>query len=52
LGTQAKETTGSMNVRLRPGMYYLAFSNKFSAFTAKQVFLDIDLNYKKAETYY
>jgi len=27
-----------MNVRLRPGMYYLAFSNKFSAFTAKQVF--------------
>ena len=52
MGTQAKETTGSMNVRLRPGMYYLAFSNKFSAFTAKQVFLDIDLNYKTTETYY
>lgn len=50
--TQGKQTTGSMNVRLRPGMYYLAFSNRFSAFTAKQVFLDIDLSYKKAETYY
>ena len=34
-------------------MYYLAFSNKFSAFTDKQVFLEVDpLNYKKAETYY
>lgn len=50
--TQGKQTTGSMNVRLRPGTYYLASSNKFSAFTAKQVFLDTSLNYKKAETYY
>ena len=33
-------------------MHYLAFRNKFSAFTGKQVFLDVDLNYKKAETYY
>jgi hypothetical protein len=51
-GTQGKETTGSMDVHLRPGMYYLVFSNKFSAFTAKQVFLEVDLNYKKAETDY
>jgi hypothetical protein len=50
--TQGKQTTGSIAATLRPGMYYLAFSNKFSAFTAKQVFLDVDLNYKKSETYY
>jgi hypothetical protein len=50
--TQGKQTTGNIEARLKPGMYYLAFSNKFSAFTEKQVFLDVDLNYKKAETYY
>ena len=51
-GTQGKQTTGTLEVRLKPGLYYLVFSNKFSAFTAKQVFLEVDLNYKKAETYY
>jgi len=51
-GTQGKQTTGNIEVRLRPGVYYLAFSNRFSAFTEKQVFLEVDLNYKKAETYY
>jgi hypothetical protein len=51
-GTQGKQTTGNIEARLNPGMYYLAFSNKFSAFTDKQVFLEVDLNYKKAETYY
>ena len=51
-GTEGKQTTGNLEVRLAPGMYYLVFSNKFSAFTDKQVFLEIDLNYKKAETYY
>jgi hypothetical protein len=50
--TQGKQTTGSIESRLQPGMYYLAFSNKFSAFTDKQVFLEVDLNYKKAEIYY
>jgi hypothetical protein len=50
--TQGRQTTGNIEARLKPGMYYLAFSNKFSAFTAKQVFLEVDLNYKKAETYY
>ena len=50
--TQGRQTTGNIEARLKPGMYYLAFSNKFSAFTEKQVFLDVDLNYKKAETYY
>ena len=50
--TQGKQTTGNIEARLKPGMYYLAFSNKFSAFTEKQVFLEVDLNYKKAETYY
>jgi hypothetical protein len=51
-GTQGKQTTGNIEATLQPGMYYLAFSNKFSAFTDKQVFLEVDLNYKKAETYY
>jgi len=39
-------------LKLTPGMYYLVFSNRFSAFTEKQVFLEVDLNFKKAETYY
>ena len=51
-GTQGRQTTGNLEVRLQPGMYYLVFSNKFSEFTDKQVFLDVDLNYKRVETYY
>jgi hypothetical protein len=51
-GTQGRQTTGTFEVRLPPGMYYLVFSNKFSAVTSKQVFLEVDLNYKRAETYY
>jgi hypothetical protein len=51
-GTPGKQTTGNIAVQLAPGTYYLVFSNKFSAFTDKQVFLDVDLNFKKAETYY
>ena len=51
-GTEGKQTTGRFEVTLRPGMYYLAFSNKFSAVTDKQVFLEVDLSYKRAETYY
>jgi len=51
-GTQGKQTTGRFEVKLAPGMYYLVFSNKFSAFTEKQVFLEVDLKYKKAETPY
>jgi hypothetical protein len=52
LGTEGKQTTGNFEVRLRPGRYYLVFSNMFSAFTDKQVFLEVDLNHKRAETYY
>jgi hypothetical protein len=51
-GTQDKQTTAKFDVKLAPGMYYLVFSNKFSAFTDKQVFVEVDLNYKRAETYY
>jgi hypothetical protein len=50
--TQGKQTTGNIEARLKPGMYYLAFSNRFSAFTDKQVFLEVGLSYKKAETYW
>src|ERR1017187_8906584 len=50
--TQGQQTTGNIEARLKPGLYYLGFSNKFSAFANKQVFLEVDLNYRKAETYY
>jgi hypothetical protein len=51
-GTQGQQTTGNFEVTLRPGLYYLAFSNKFSTIASKQVFLEVDLNFKRAETYY
>jgi len=51
-GTEGKETTGRFDVRLGLGTYYLVFSNRFSAFTDKQVFLEADLNYRKAQTYF
>ncbi len=50
--TQGKETTGSFELRLKPGVYYLAFSNRFSSFTDKEVVVEADLNYKKSETYH
>jgi hypothetical protein len=50
-GTHGKKTTDSFDVRLAPGEYYLAFSNKFSTFTDKYVFLEVDLKYSRAETY-
>ena len=50
--TQGRQTTGSFEVHLSPGTYYLGISNKFSLFTDKQVFIQADLNYKTAETYY
>ncbi len=49
--TQGKKTTDTFDVRLTPGTYYLAFSNRFSAMTAKDVFLEVDLNYARPETY-
>lgn len=51
-GTHGRETTGNFQVYLQPGVYYLALSNRFSTLTEKQVFLDVDLNYQKAENYY
>jgi hypothetical protein len=49
--TQGKKTTDTFDVRLGPGTYYLAFNNRFSAMTAKDVFLEVDLNYQRAESY-
>lgn len=49
--TQGKKTTDTFDVRLGPGTYYLAFNNRFSALTAKDVFLEVDLNYQRMETY-
>jgi hypothetical protein len=48
--TQGKETTGSFEVRLKPGTYYLVFSNRFSAFTDKYVLLNATLNYQRLQT--
>jgi hypothetical protein len=50
-GTQGRKTTDSFDVRLGPGTYYFALSNRFSAFSDKYVFLNVDLNYSKMETY-
>ena len=50
-GTPGRQKTGHFEVRLRPGQYYLVFSNKFSLLTDKQVFLEVDLNSKRIETY-
>jgi hypothetical protein len=45
--TKGRETTGNLSITLRPGIYYLAFSNKFSTFTAKQLSLDVQMTYHK-----
>jgi hypothetical protein len=45
--THGQQTTGTFQVRLPPGTYYLAFSNKFSAFTDKNVFLNAALKYQE-----
>jgi hypothetical protein len=47
--TEGKQTTGSFEVKLSPGMYYFVLNNRFSLFTSKQVFLEVDLTYQKAE---
>jgi hypothetical protein len=49
--TQGKKTTDTFDVRLAPGTYYLALSNRFSALTSKDVFLEVDLKYQGMETY-
>ena len=45
--TQGQQTTGNFSLRLAPGTYYLGLSNKFSAFTQKQVMLNVSLYYTK-----
>lgn len=51
-GTEGWQTVGNIEARLAPGTYYLAFSNRGTFLFDKQVFVDIGLTYKKAETYY
>ena len=50
-GTQGRKTTDNFDVRLGLGTYYFAVSNRFSALSDKYVFLNVDLNYSKVETY-
>ena len=49
--TQGRKTTDTFDVHLGPGAYYLAFNNRFSAFSSKEVFLEVDLNYQHMETH-
>lgn len=51
-GTGGKLTTGKFEVPLQPGEYYLVFSNRFSTFSDKLVFLEAALNHKREEVYY
>lgn len=48
--TQGRKTTDTIDVRLAPGTYYLAFNNRFSTFSAKDVFLEVDLDFQRLET--
>ncbi len=49
--TQGKQTTGSFDVRLGPGTYYLALNNRFSTFSDKYVAINASLNYQQARTF-
>jgi len=50
--TQGRQTTGGFSTMLTPGTYYLVFSNKFSPFTDKDVFVDASLTYQKPQPEY
>jgi hypothetical protein len=46
LYSTGKTTTGTFDVQvMQSGIYYLAFSNKFSAFTDKSLFVESQLSY-------
>lgn len=45
--TPGPETVGSFDLRLNPGTYYLAFSNRQAVLFPKQVTLTLGLSYKK-----
>src|SRR5471030_110358 len=47
--TPGRETTGTFDVHLGPGSYCFAISNRFSAFSSKNVLLQVDLNYSRIE---
>jgi hypothetical protein len=50
-GTMGKKTTDSFDVRLGPGIYIFAVSNRFAVVSAKYVSLDVKLSYQRMETY-
>jgi hypothetical protein len=45
--TNGQQTVGKFSVNLKPGVYYLGISNKFSAISDKQVALKVELDYKQ-----
>jgi hypothetical protein len=47
--TPGKQTAGDIDVPLKPGTYYVAFSNSFSVVTDKNVDLDVSLHYSALE---
>ncbi len=50
-GTAGRKTTDTFDVRLGPGTYIFAISNRFSEISSKYVFLDVKLNYQRTEDY-
>ena len=47
-GTEGRETTGDFNIHLAPGLYYLAFTNRFAIFYNKDVSVNASINFEKA----
>ena len=46
-----RKTADTFDVRLAPGRYCLAFNNRFSLLTAKEVFLEVNLRSNRTETF-
>lgn len=49
--SDGKKTTGTFDVILELGTYILVFNNRFSLVNSKLVGLQVDLNYRRQETY-
>jgi hypothetical protein len=48
--TKGQQTVGNFSVDVKPGVYYLGLSNKFSVISDKQGRLKVELDYNQQET--
>lgn len=48
--SDGRKTMDRFDIRLSPGTYYFALSNKFSVLSGKSVFVDVALSYSRVET--